>query len=416
MAHDRLRPCSIRGVRRELASGSECPIFNPRILDIALDFESMIKKPLIQSFPGGVPIVVIDAIDECRSEGSMAGQRKMFIDSLTAWASLPRRCKLIVTGRNDRIPETFGAVCRQVTLLTGADVNDHVNEDIRLFFKIRFAAFGQCLDSEMLRTERVFERLTTRAAGLFIWANTVVRFIDEGIHEERLERVLNGSMGSGDDLTKLYQQILQSSFPKPDGYTMSVFHHVVGAVIHSKVPLHEDDLPHFTSERKSLVKSILSKLSTVLSTTADGRIRISHLSFSEFICDRSQCPAPFYIDQPTTNEQLTMACFRVMRQNLKFNICELESSYVRNDEVKDLAQRIKTRIGDSLLYACRFWAAHLQDVMANGYDRNALTGKLQDFFYTRFLFWLEVMSLAGEVIAANVLLLTIAPFIAVCDS
>ena len=144
----------------------------------------------------------------------MAGQRKMFIDSLTAWASLPRRCKLIVTGRNDRIPETFGAVCCQVTLLTGADVNDHVNEDIRRFFEIRFAAFGQCLDSEMLRTQRVFERLTTRAAGLFIWANTVVRFIDEGIHEERLERVLNGGMGSGDDLTKLYQQILQSSFPR----------------------------------------------------------------------------------------------------------------------------------------------------------------------------------------------------------
>ena len=110
-----------------------------------------------------------------------------------------------------------------------------------------------------------------------------------------------------------------------------------------------------------------------------------------------------------------MACFRVMRQKLKFNICELESSYLRNDEVKDLAHRINTRIGDSLLYACRFWAAHLQDVMANEYDRNALTGELQDFLYIRLLFWLEVMSLADEVIVANVLLLTVAPSIAVCD-
>ena len=80
-----------------------------------------------------------------------------------------------------------------------------------------------------------------------------------------------------------------------------------------------------------------------------------------------------------------------------------------------MAQRIETRIGDSLLYACRFWVAHFQDVMANEYDRNALTGELQDFLSIRLLFWLEVMSLADEVIMANVLLLTVAPSIAVCD-
>ena len=338
------------------------PTFNPRTSDIAIDFESLIKEPLVHSFPDAVPVVVIDAIDECRYEGSTAGQRKIFIDSLTGWASLPRRCKLIVTGRDDRIPSTFRTVCKQVILLTGADVTDRENEDIMRFFEIRFAEFDEYLDSEMLQSQRVFERLTTRAAGLFIWANTVVRFIDEGIHEERLEQVLNGGMGSGDNLTKLYQQILQSSFPKLDGYTISAFHHVMGAVILSKIPLHLDDLPYFTSQRKTLVKSILGKLSTVLSTAADGRVRVSHLSFSEFICDRSQCPEPFYIDQQVVNEKLTMACFRLMRQELKFNICGLESSYLRNDEVEDLAQRIKTRVGDSLLYACRFWAAHFQDV------------------------------------------------------
>ena len=111
------------------------PTFNPRIPDIALDFESLIKEPLIQSFPGAMPIVVIDAIDECRSEGAMAGQRKMFIDSITAWTSLPRRYNLIVTGRNDRIPEMFRAVCGQVKLPTGADVNDHVNEDFERFYQ-----------------------------------------------------------------------------------------------------------------------------------------------------------------------------------------------------------------------------------------------------------------------------------------
>ena len=54
--------------------------------------------------------------------------------------------------------------------------------------------------------------------------------------------------------------------------------------------------------------------------------------------------------------------------------------------------------------------------MANEYNRNALTGELQEFLSIRLLFWLEVMSLVGEVIAANILLLTVARSIAVCHS
>jgi WD domain, G-beta repeat len=337
----------------------------------------------------------------------------MFIDSITQWSSLPGRCKLIVTGRNDRMPDTFRAVCKQVTLLTGADVNEDVNKDICHFFETRIADFGECLDSEILRQERVFERLTSRAASLFIWAETVVRFMEEGIHEERLERVLNGSMGGGDNITKLYQQILELSFPKSDGYTLNVFHQVVSAIILAKVPLHEDDLPHFISQSRSSVKSILSKLSSVLSIGTDRRVRMGHLSFSEFLCDPDQCPKQFYIDQRVEDQKLLMACFRLMR-GLRFNICGLESSYLFNHEVKGLSQRIEARVGSPLLYSCRFWAAHLRDTMASKYDHNAVMTEIEVFLYDHLLFWLEVMSLTNEVAAANISLLTVAPLITVC--
>ena len=392
------------------------PNLHPGRSDIMSDFRYLIKEPFTRSLPHATSIIVIDAVDECSSEGSLAGQRKTFFDTLTEWSSLPGRCKLIVTARDDHIPDTFRAVCKQLTLLTGADVNESVNEDIRRFFEIRIAEFGECLDSEMLVRERVFERLTSRAAGLFIWANTVVRFMDEGIHQERLELVLNGTMGGGDNIIKLYQQFLEFSFPRPDDYMMSVFRHVVGAIVLSKVPLHEDDLPHFTSEQKPSVKSILDNLSTFLSTGAHGRVRISHLSFSEFLCDPSQCPKPFYIDQKVINEELMTACFRLMRDGLRFNICRLETSHLFNWQVEDLSQRIKTNVGSALLYSCRYWAAHLQDTMADEYDRNALTAELEDFLHIRLLFWLEVMSLANEVAVANVSLLKVAQAITVSVS
>jgi hypothetical protein len=42
--------------------------------------------------------------------------------------------------------------------------------------------------------------------------------------------------------------------------------------------------------------------------------------------------------------------------------------------------------------------------------------ELEEFLYTRLLFWLEVMSLANEVAAGNISLLTVAPLIPVCGS
>jgi hypothetical protein len=42
-----------------------------------------------------------------------------------------------------------------------------------------------------------------RAAGLFIWEEAVLRFMDrdEGLHEERLKRVLNRNIGGGGNFT-----------------------------------------------------------------------------------------------------------------------------------------------------------------------------------------------------------------------
>jgi len=92
----------------------------------------------------------------------------MLINTITQWSSLLRQHKLIVTGRNDHVPDTFRAVCKQVTLPTGDEVDENTNKDIRHFFETRFSEFGDCLDPELLQTGWVFDALTTRAAGLFI--------------------------------------------------------------------------------------------------------------------------------------------------------------------------------------------------------------------------------------------------------
>jgi hypothetical protein len=82
---------------------------------------------------------------------------------------------------------------------------------------------------------------------------------------------------------------------------------------------------------------VLDKLSSMISSrSTDKRLQISHLSFSEFLCDQGQFPGQFFIDQGKESQNLAMACFRLMKERLMFNICNLETSHLLNDDVKDL--------------------------------------------------------------------------------
>ena len=81
-----------------------------------------------------------------------------------------------------------------------------------------------------------------------------------------------------------------------------------------------------------------------------------------------------------------------MLGKLEFNICKLESSYLANKDVKDLDMRIAKHLPPVLSYACRLWNNHLGhlDIEVDLFD------KLQTFFKKKFLFWLEALSLMGD--------------------
>jgi hypothetical protein len=391
----------------------ECKRVNPGRPDIPLHFKYLIKEPLTKSYhnlsPPSIPVIVIDALDECDCQG--VRQRQDLMDTLAQWSFLPKTFKLIVTSRDEHfISAQFRAICKQVTLPTGNFVNAEANRDIRCFFEQRFTGLPGLQLSDRPWT-RVLDVLTAQAAGLFIWAETVVRFVEQGLPTERLDLVLNGDMGGADDITKLYRQVLDLSFSPAVGSTLTVFKHVVGAIIAAKGPVHYEDLHQLVSEPQSSVMFILDKLSSVVSIgDTDKCVRIGHLSFTEFLCNQQRCPEQYCINQDLESQKLAMACFRLMKDGLKFNICDLGSSHLLNDEVKDLSQRIETNISAALLYSCRFWAAHLRDITINS---EVLMKEVEDFFHNRLLFWLEVMSLKKEIAAANIALLTVASWIKV---
>jgi hypothetical protein len=116
-------------------------------------------------------------------------------------------------------------------------------------------------------------------------------------------------------------------------------------------------------------------------------------SFPDFLTDAGRCTDQrFFIDSPVHHREIVLACLNVMNERLKKNICELDDHVVLS-EVKDLDTRKGLRIGDTLEYACCFWAKHLMRTVTSGPDVEEVHEVIDKFFTTSFLFWVEALSL-----------------------
>ena len=90
---------------------------------------------------------------------------------------------------------------------------------------------------------------------------------------------------------------------------------------------------------------------------------------------------------------LLLGSLRIMRNELEFNICKLETSHVIHDDIPDLEERVNKNISVILQYACRFWTEHLNKCDFN----DEIAQEVEHFMINEFLYWLEVMSVLREV-------------------
>jgi Mrp family chromosome partitioning ATPase len=185
---------------------------DPMRADIGMHFESLIKDPVAwvsrkhteaqgrdvvgihernlgsgtrvnpgQSIVLPYPVVILDALDECGSDSSQSPQRGSFLDTLMKWFHFHPMFKLVITSRDQGIPPAFRKSCHRIILETGDLVSAQSNLDIQFFFEQRLAHIASRYPSlHSWPGEPIIKQLTDRAAGLFIWAETVVRFLDQG--------------------------------------------------------------------------------------------------------------------------------------------------------------------------------------------------------------------------------------------
>ena len=335
-----------------------------RSSDIDRLFKSLIEEPL--SMLGDdvsheeLPVIVIDALDECgglRHDESGREDLQSLLRTLKRWiqANHLKKFKMVITSRpEDGI--TFPDSISIYGIPSGSNVKsgDSASEDIRALLKSRLKSMGM----KHTLIGKALDYLVPGAAGIFIWATTVANFLEEN-PEGRFAMLEKDDRMELDGLHSLYSTIVEASFGQDlKGEEPRAVISVMGAMIFAKQPLDDDALimlpgvkvPGFNAHRLGLIRKGL------VSVIDSGPIlHFHHRSFEDFLLSSSflqQHPTLLAIQNQAYHEyQLTVLCLKTLvSPKLHFNMCSLESSIIKNVDIQATA---KTTIPPLVSYSCQ---------------------------------------------------------------
>ena len=361
-------------------------------LDVRWQFEKLVQGPM-QEVKGAMRegvTVMIDALDEC--DGGEAFQ--LFLKTLLKLAvDLP--IKFFVTSRPEPvIREKMLAPGYLRSVLHLHDIEESIVEaDIKKYLTEELGSMSP------LPSPYEVEQLAKRAGKLFIYAATVVRYIcpgDPGVDSSsRLQTVvgpISGSTKQHEELDGLYTSILSAAidYKRLEEQEVNSILLTLRTVVCAKEPMTAQTLASLLSLTEKQVHFSLQRLQSVLHVQAglEGLVAPFHASFPDYLFDKHRSGG-FHCVMTSHSEVLANSCFNLMKTQLKFNICKLESSFVFDENVSDLQERIQNNISPALLYACRYWGEHLQQGKFADTSRKGFA----DFLTHRLLFWMEVLNL-----------------------
>jgi len=354
-------------------------------------FLDFIRK--LSRLPKKTLVFVIDALDECGSPESRPGVLQALADATACAPWL----KVIVTSRQEvDIQRFFDSPTQFPYLRCNLTADEETTSDLRIFAKHRFdeVASMQYLESPWPEPS-LFDRIISRAAGLFIFVETLARaLVDSHDANELLATALHDPASPG--LASLYG--LYASIVRRRRVASSADFRLVIGVLLSTAPYRppcDGTIAELAGVKLNLVKIWVDDLGSMLyrDEGASGGIHIRHLSISDFFVS-DYCQDDYQVNLRDANVRLGIACLEKMVEQLRFNICGLDDSRLANADVEGLASRIKENISDALQYSSLYWSNHLCFTPDTGETR--VWDVLRTFFEgPHSLYWVEALSLMG---------------------
>ncbi|KAF7374041.1 WD40 repeat-like protein [Mycena sanguinolenta] len=344
-------------------------------------------------------MVVIDALDEIEND-----QGSEFVKQLIQAVSGSkgfRGLRFLITSRpHPQIINECSSINEKAVYRIENIDPKQASEDIRCFLNAELTDLSP----------QQLEEITLDSGGLFIYASTIVRYLcppnlvlspNQKIKRLDMLKPTSSPAARSDHsydflIDSLYNGILTEAL-KHIGQEIEIAKRVLYCVVTTHQPLKISDLAALVADATEKPDSIAVHNSLQLFyavlyiSPRDQCIYTFHKSFADFILDPNRSPELANLARSYFADR-TRDCLAIMNTSLQFNICNLTSSFLLDEDDKGLPERVATNIGSVLRYACQYWAAHLISVH-DSQDVQQLSGALLEFCHLKVLFWMEAMNL-----------------------
>ena len=373
---------------------------------LCLQMEVLLVGPLRAT---AIPtLIIIDALDECKDKEPASA----ILSILSRYVGQIPNVKFFITGRPEpriRLGFRLESLAPTTEVLKLREVKPQaVDRDIELLFQTQLASLAKDRsDPDLIEdwpSSSDITILCKKAAGFFIYASTVVKFVasEDDSPTERLSLITSLPQSTIEEgksgVDELYTKVLQQAFSGVHAETSQRclrFRSVLGTVLLIFNPLSTKSLSellgHSTQHIHNTIWSLHSLLLVPEST--EDPVCTFHKSFPDFLMDPDRCEDKRLFVEPTGHHaEILLGCLRLMGERLKRNICNLDDHAV-GSEVEDLSSQQMAYIGYALGYACKFWTKHLLEIPSSSPHVEEVQKAIDQFFMVDFLHWIEVLVL-----------------------
>ncbi|KAF2402851.1 hypothetical protein EJ06DRAFT_536387 [Trichodelitschia bisporula] len=342
-------------------------------------------------------ILVVDALDECEGEDDIG-------EILNLFRSLKKtRLRLFLTSRPDvpiRFPLSEMPTSEHLDFVLHDIKKSTVDNDIRFFLRheLERLARKHSFDKDW-PGEQAIDSLVRNASGLFIWAETACRFVQQGriLAPKKLGLILDQShstvKGPEQHLDEIYATVLRQSLTKYEGddaeEVRSTLKELLGGIV---ILFNSLSIPSLGRLLGQNVGQALGDLHAILDIPKDIRkepgdaLRLHHPSFRDFLLNAGRSgKTGLWVDEEQAHQALVTKCIQVMSNFLKQDILGIGRFGALVTEVE--RHRVEGSLHPEKQYACLYWIQHLHK---SGSQLND-DGEVHQFLKKHLLNWLEAL-------------------------
>ncbi|EMD30819.1 hypothetical protein CERSUDRAFT_145802, partial [Gelatoporia subvermispora B] len=390
------------------------PLYRLALLDVLVENENvgyarlelqvrhLLEEPLRNAYGTKTSkwVLVMDALDECLDGDAT---KDMLTQLIARSRDIP--VKLFVTSRPEaHIRDQFVSTGSNVSnIIRLHDIEQHIIEsDIRLYIVERLKHIHSTWETRDVfpskwPSDEDVTLLTKQAGKLFIYAFTIIKYIEENDPIERLKDLTQLGFVPEQPLTMTldatYSIIVRNALDltKYNKAEVKGVKEILAIVLAMRDTLSVCTLGELVGIPAQKIRTRLQRLHAVVyipPQDESGTITTFHASFEDYLTTPGRAPEEYQIKTSVGHQALTGACIKTMTSDaLHFNIANCRTSYLPNSK-QDLAP-----VSTILEYSCIHWPHHLTSAS----NSSEIYVSLESILREKLLFWIEVVLSVGGV-------------------